>query len=357
MKDYYKILGVSKDASEKDIKKAFKKLSIKYHPDKQSGKSEAEKKEAEEKFKEINEAYQALTNPDANNDNDFGGFGGFNGFPFGRGYAPDGWFDPFNQFNGRAQQRQAEPGNSIGMKVPITLEELFNGCKKKVKFERKVRCASCHGDGGTGKTTCPYCHGSGFITNIRNTGFGTMREMTECNHCHGVGSIVEHECKTCNGTGYINRTETVEINIEPGVPQGTKLQYSGKGWESKSPKGQNGDFIVTIVYDIPENYFVNGLDILEEIYVPYYDLLLGCDYTITKPDGKQLKIHIDPCPKEGKNIRLYGEGLKNGLRQGDYYLAIHYQLPDSIDDEERESLEKIKVHMTKKHNGQLENND
>lgn len=358
MKDYYEILGVSKDASEKDIKKSYRKLSLKYHPDKNANKSPEEKQEAEAKFKEVNEAFQTLGDKEKRQQYDmFGSLGGDfrgNGFnPFGsrtsHGYGPNGWFDPFEagQAYNRRQPTTYPPGSNIRMKIPVTLEEIFKGCTKKVKFERKIRCAACHGDGGYNKKTCSRCGGSGTVVSVSQSPFGVIRQETTCPVCKGVGFTYEKSCPTCSGTGYTSRIETLDVEIPMGTREFSTFEYKGKGNESRSKYMDTGDFLASIIYDYDRNrYFVEGLNILEQLTLPYYELMLGTDYVLEKPDGKQLKIHIDSCPPEGKTIRLLGEGLPGDIQNGDYFLQLHYGIPESISDTERELLEAIKVDKT-----------
>lgn len=349
--DFYKILGVDKKASDDDIKKAFRKLSLKYHPDRQNGKTDEEKQEAERKFKEINEAYQTLSDPDKRRNYDSFGSNARAGFnPFSsHGYAPDGFYDPFSW----AEQQRREPpvpkGDTLLLRIPVSIEELFTGCKKTFKYNRNVRCAVCHGDGGTNKKTCSTCHGSGFYRKVVHSGFGVMYQETPCPTCGATGYVIDKKCTKCNGTGFDQRKATIDVDIAPGMPHGAEILFSGKGSESKSPKGINGDLRVMIVHNYDNSrYMVNGLDVMESVSIPYYDLLLGCDYLLTKPDGKQLKIHIDSCTPESKVIRLFGEGIHdNQGNVGNYFIEIHYQLPDSITDEERFALETIKIEKTK----------
>lgn len=381
-KNYYEILGLKKEATEKEIKSAFRKLSLKYHPDKQVGKSDAEKKAAEDKFKEINEAYSVLSDPEKKqkydtfgsvDGNPGGGFGGswsdlFRGAGgFGGGSQFGGWDDIFrdieNARNGRRSggrnsgwnnvNEVIEDGGDVRMTIPLTIEDIFNGCTKKVKFNRNTRCPNCHGEGGTGKHVCAYCNGTGLITRLSRNGYMTVQETAPCPHCNGKGTVVDTKCPTCNGTGFKQTSNTVDVVFPAGIPNGMGVVVNGQGHESNNVKGKNGNFIGIAKHMYDEDvYTVRGLDVIQKIYVDYYDLLLGCEYTVELPNKKRHKLNLVSCIQEGKLLRLRNEGIKNGSQTGDYYLEIHYQMPDKLSEEERKQLINIKVEKTKEKNNQ-----
>lgn len=349
----YNILGVNKDNfSEKELKNNYRKLSKKYHPDMQKGKSEKEQKEAEEKFKEISHAYEVLSDPEKKNNydlygdengqnmnngfNPFGGFGGFN---------PFGGFSGFNPFGGFSDFNDVQPGKDIQMRIPITIEDLFNGLKKTVKYTKEVRCINCHGAGGTGQKTCPKCHGTGrFIKRkVTRPGF-TQIEESVCPMCNGTGLYVENKCPTCGGSGFTKKECKLDIEFPPGISNNMGVVYKGEGSESKNRKGPNGNFIAVTTYNIDEEkYIVQGLNVIEHVYIPYYDILLGCSYTVNIPNGKQKIVKIKPCSKDSSMIRLSGEGIKTNDGQiGDYYICLHYDIPNTLSVKEQEHLEMIK---------------
>lgn len=357
-KNLYEILGVSKDCNEKDLKTAYRKLSKKYHPDMQKGKSPSEVKEAEEKFKDVNHAYEVLSDPqkkqnydtygDENgNQNPFGG-SGFDPFG-GSGFDPFGGFNPFSGFSGfgssRQPRNQVQPGRDIQMKIPVTIEDIFNGVKKVVKYKRDVRCLSCHGAGGTGQKTCPKCHGAGKIIHQSLIGRGTFSIQEEiCPLCHGTGFYVENKCNHCGGSGFEKQEVKIEIEFNTGIQNGEYKVYSGKGSESKKSVGQNGNFIAIADYKFDTNkYQVDGLNVIEHIHVPYYKLLLGCSYTVNIPSGVSKTIKLKSCIKEGTVMRLSGEGLKRSdmNQRGDYFVCVHYLIPDNLTPNEKEHLEAI----------------
>lgn len=354
-KDYYEILGVSRDATDKEISKKFKSLALKYHPDRQNGRSEEEKKDAEEKFKEINEAYDVLSNPDKRKQYDmfgtvdgrmgggspFDGFGGFGGFE-----------DVFNMFGGRGgfhqQQQQARPGKSVQMNIPLNIDDIYLGCTKKVKFKKDVRCMTCHGAGGTDVKTCPHCHGTGRIVKQTQNGFAIYRQEMPCTHCDGTGKTVGKVCPTCHGSGFKQEETIVEVTFPAGVQENQYIEMPDMGSESKHRTGQNGSFIAIAKYNYDKNrYTVTGLDIVEKIHIDYVDALLGTTYKLTLPDGKELDVHIKECTEYGKKLVLRGRGIKakNQFGQemtGDYYLHVVYDVPSKLSAEEKKLLEKIK---------------
>lgn len=373
-KGYYKTLGVAENASDDEIKKAFRKLSIKYHPDKQSGKSDKEKKDAEAKFKEVNEAYQVLSDKDkrAQYDRgstfDFGGAGGFNhgnfdfgdfnfdefGFNSGTGFDFRSFFgggkSPWN--DARTRKPAVEKGADIKMTIPITIEDIFNGCTKKVRYQRNVRCSNCHGAGGTNKHNCPDCNGTGYVTKSVRTPFGYTQTTSACPKCGGKGWITDTKCPTCNGTGFKREDSILEIKFNSGMLNGFAMQYTGKGHESRDINGPSGDFyaICQYMYDTERYQIVNTVDVYEKVEIPYYDALLGCDYILEKPDNKKIKITIPSCVPNGKHLKLANEGIKAGNAKGDYYLVISYKMPEKLKLEELKALQVIQYEYNKDNN-------
>jgi molecular chaperone DnaJ len=356
-KDLYEVLGISKDADEKTIKNAYRKIALKYHPDRQEGKSESEKQEAEQKFKEASSAYEVLSDKDKRQRYDtFGtvdgqdsGFGGFDGFDFGgfdfggfRGNPFDfpGWGS--NSDGGR-KQRQVKPGQSIQMEIPLTIEDIYNGCTKKVKYNINVRCPECHGNGGETKT-CSYCGGTGMHVETTHTPFGFQQVKSVCQHCHGTGEEITKKCPHCHGTGFVKKEKTTEVNFPAGIISGNGNKYSFQGSESSSPDGQNGDFIAYAKWNFDENiYSINGSDITQNIYIPYEDAILGTTYHLVLPNNRKKDIKISKGTEPGKKLRIPSEGIKdmNGYR-GSYIICVNYKLSDNISEEEIKLLEQIK---------------
>ena len=371
-KGYYKTLGVDEKASQEEIKKAFRRLSIKLHPDKQTGKSDKEKKEAEAKFKEVNEAYQVLSDEekrrkyDSGTSFDFGnangnGFGGFDfgDFNFDEFGFNDAGFD-FSKFFGNGShygyshptQKQSEKGADIKMAIPVSIEELFTGCTKKVKYYRNVRCPNCHGVGGTNKHTCPDCNGTGMTRTTVRSPFGFTTSTGPCKKCGGKGYIVDTKCPTCGGTGF-KKTETVlDVKFDPGMLNGFNMVYRGKGHESSDISGETGDFLALCKhnYDTTKYQIVNSFDVYEKVEIPYYDALLGCEYILEKPDHKKIKVTIPSCIPNGKQLKLAKEGIPYNGRYGDYILIVIYKIPEKLSWRERNALEALKLDLNKDNN-------
>ena len=346
--NYYDILGVSKNASENDIKKAYRKLAAKWHPDKWSTKSEAEQKKAETKFKEINEAYECLINPEKRNHYDtFGsmeGFGqsGFSGGGF-EGFDFSGMFgDMFNMFGGRGHSNQRNhqtKGQNIQIQVNISIEEIFNGVHRDIEYTTLERCSECNGTGGKGVKLCQYCNGTGMITQTQRTPFGVSHTSRPCNHCHGTGKTIEHICSKCNGSGLEKVSKKIRIDQPGGIENGTGICYQGMGCQSKESNGYDGDLIVVFNHNYDSNkYQVSGNTIYELVEVQYYDCILGTTFKHKLPNGKEVNVKIPQCSQDGQRITLYGEGINHS----NYIIIIKVKMPTSINNNVKKLLEKIK---------------
>lgn len=352
-KDYYSILGIDRNATEDQIKSAYKKQALKWHPDRHANESEEQKKEAEEKFKEIAEAYAVLSDPDkkrkydtygsVDDIPDFGGFGG--GFPgFGGGAFGDlDGDDIFNIFRGRAGRGggavRHEPGATINFRLGVTIEEVYNGGTQDIDYDIEVRCGHCGGQGGHGIKTCPYCHGSGMVTETKRVGNSIFQSSHPCTHCHGKGTIVEEVCKECGGTGSKKQHKTIKVTIPKGVVNGGEIKIDGAGYESKDPKGPNGDLIVTFVYQFDQSkYRINGSTLYELVDIPYYDVILGTEKEITLPNKEKIKVKIPKCSADGKQVTVLGKGLNHG----NYILVVNVTYPTAITSKEEKLLDEIK---------------
>lgn len=357
-KDYYKILGVDRNASKDEIKKQFRKKSIEYHPDRQKDKSDKEKKEAEEKFKLIAEAWSVLGDDEKRKKYDqFGDnweqMSGMQG-----GMGPDieeilrrmhrGFFDDSDFWPGYSNRKSQgpTPGQTIRVTYPLTIEEIYTGVKKEIEVPVKVRCKECNGSGGDVEE-CSYCHGTGAFIQTQNTPFGIIQQQSVCPYCHGTGKKMLKKCSKCGGTGFEDLKRRITLNISPFEKDGNTKKYTGMGYESKDPKGLNGDLLVQIIYKYDESkYAIQGNTIYEQISIPYYDAIIGCKKKVILPSKKEKEIEIKPLSQHGDQIILNREGISGG----NYIYIISIELPkrsisNPLDKKEKELLEKIqKLH-------------
>ena len=350
MESLYDILGVSKNASQDDIKKAYRKLAKQWHPDKFTKENESKRKEAEEKFKKISEAYETLGDEQKRKEYDnpiggggFSGFGnGFPGFDFGNGgfsfhFGGPGGFGGFGE----------DSGEDVDVYYEINLKDIYNGThKKKFSYTKKVRCEHCDGSGKEEWHECPHCHGKGKFVEKRQTMNGTSITTRICPYCGGTGGTGTGTCHKCHGTGFENKNTEIEQEIKADwlVQGDITVKIPGEGSESKSKGGENGDLRIHIRqnYD-KERYIIRGFDLCEQLYVNVFDALLGCEKEITLPDGSKTIVTIPECTPNGKYIKLSGKGVKkdNGYR-GDYYVFIKLNMPTKLTNVQREILKKLK---------------
>ena len=353
-RDYYEVLGVSKNASESDIKNAYRKLAIKYHPDKNPG-----NKDAEEKFKEISEAYAVLHDPQKRQQYDqFGfegpsGFGGFNASSFDmddlfRQVFGDSGFENIFGFRGGRQRQQRHRGSDLRLKVSMTLEEVASGANKKFKVRKDVCCPHCHGTGaedGSTSETCPTCHGSGVVVQTRQSLFGMMQTQTACPTCGGEGKIIKNKCHECGGSGVVKGEEVVELNIPAGVAQGMSLTVQGRGNAGRR-NGINGDIIVAIEEPANDTFIRNGNDLIYNLLLDFPTAALGGEVEVPTISGGNVRIKIDSGTQPGKSLRLRGKGLPvlrgYGTGKGDLIVNISIYVPKTLSKEEKHAIEKMK---------------
>lgn len=354
-KDYYDLLGVEKTASENDIKKAYRKLAMKYHPDKYSNASEKEKKEAEEKFKEINEAYQVLSDPDKKSKYDrfghaafenggagAGGFGGFEGF----GNAEDifsSFFGGGSPFGG-SRRRGPEPGADLRVDVTLTLEEVANGVEKEINYRRQAKCKTCNGSGAepnSNMKTCDKCNGKGKVKVTQRTVFGDFQSIEECDKCKGKGKIPEKKCKNCNGTGLERETVKKTVKIPIGIEDGQRLRLSGMG-DASTEGGPNGDLYIFIHVKEHDLFIRHDDDIICEVPITFAKATLGGEVDIPTLRGKK-SIKIPAGTQNGKVFRLKGEGINNprSYQGGDQLVKIIIEVPTNLNDTQKELLQKF----------------
>jgi molecular chaperone DnaJ len=357
-RDYYEVLGVQKVASEDEIKKAYKKMAIKYHPDRNPG-----DKEAEEKFKEAAEAYDVLRDPDMRARYDqFGhaGMGGASGFG-GQGFDMNdifsmfgdifgghmGGFGGFGGFGGGGSRgAQKHQGSDLRLKVKLTLEEVAKGATKKFKVKKDVTCTHCHGSGSQdGKTeTCATCHGTGYITRQVNTMFGRMQQQSVCSTCGGQGTVIKNKCSHCSGTGVTSGEEVVEVQIPAGVQDGMILTVQGKGNAGRN-NGYAGDIQVYVEVESHPELSRRDNDLVYNLLLDLPTAVLGGPVEIPTIDGR-VKIKIEPGTQPGKTVRLRGKGLPAlqgyGYGYGDLIVNISIYIPETLTKEEHSAFEKMR---------------
>lgn len=358
-RDYYEVLGVSKTASQDDIKKAFRKLALKYHPDRNKG-----NEEAMQKFKEANEAYSVLSDetkraqydqlgPDAFEQaqaggagaGGFGGFGGAGGFG---GFGGSGMEDIFDMFfggqgrGGRSSNAGPQRGADLRFDLEITFEEAAFGVEKEIALNRSETCDHCGGSGaepGSKVETCPDCHGTGYVRYTQNTMFGQMVNERPCSKCHGEGKIISNPCKECRGSGVIKRVKKLKVKIPAGVDNGSRLRVSGEG-EAGAKGGAYGDLYVYL-YVKPHKYFErDGTTVMCEVPINIVQATLGAEIKVPTLDG-QVTMKIPEGTQPGKVMRIRGKGipsLRNKNSRGDQLVRIKVVVPTKLSDKQKDAL-------------------
>ncbi|MCK5775092.1 MAG: molecular chaperone DnaJ [Bacteroidales bacterium] len=352
-RDFYEILGVEKNATGPEIKKAYRKVAIKFHPDKNP-----DDDSAEAKFKEAAEAYEVLSNADKKSRYDQFGHAGVGGASGGGGYGGGGMnmediFSHFGDifgggfggggFGGGGGRRRVNRGSNLRIKVKLTLEEVAKGAEKKIKVNKYIDCKTCHGSGaeGNGRTTCSTCNGSGQITKIVNSFLGQMQTASTCPHCGGEGEIITHKCKTCHGNGIVKGEEVISIKIPAGVSDGMQLSMSGKG-NAAARGGVPGDLII-LIEEIPHAEIErDGVNLLHDHFISFTDAAMGTTIEVPTIEGKA-RVKIAAGTQPGKVLRLKGKGIPdiNRYGSGDLLITINVWVPKKLDPSEREMLQKL----------------
>ena len=351
-RDYYEVLGVSKGASEEEIKKAYKKLARKYHPDMNPG-----DKEAEEKFKEVNEANEILSDPEKKARYDQFGFAGVDpSYGAGAGGGFNGGFDfgdlgdIFGSFFGggfggaRANPNAPQRGESLRTSVTISFEEAAFGCEKEVSIDRVEQCAECHGSGcaaGTTAEVCPDCRGSGVVQQRRQTPLGFMSTSAPCGRCGGKGKIIHQPCKHCGGKGMVRKRKTLSVNIPAGIDNGQTISLRGQGNAGKNG-GPAGDLLIVVAVRPHDIFRREGTSVLCEAPITFTQAVLGAELEIPTIDGK-VKYSIPEGTQSGTTFRLKGKGIPglNGRGRGDQYVTVYIETPRNLNREQKEALKKF----------------
>ena len=361
-RDYYEVLGVPKTASADEIKKAYRKMAIKYHPDKNPG-----DKEAEEKFKEAAEAYDVLSDSQKRQQYDQFGHAGGPGNPFGNGgggfYSNVGGMDIDDIFTifgdifgggqrtgrGRAgagaTRRRTAKGSDLRITVKVSLKDIMNGVDKKIKIKRMEACDSCKGTGakdGTSFHTCSRCQGSGVVEGVRNGFFGQERYHAECPDCNGQGKTINQSCSACGGSGVVNKEEIIEFHIPAGVENGQVLTLRGKG---NAPRGGgiNGDLLIAI-QEIPDSELIrDGLDLIHNLMLDFPTAALGGSAEVPTVEGRA-RLKVAPGTQPGKVLRLRGKGLPrmHSNERGEILVNVMVYVPENLTDAERAAIESLK---------------
>ncbi|MDX1686146.1 MAG: molecular chaperone DnaJ [Saprospiraceae bacterium] len=357
-RDYYDILGVDKNADDSTIKKAYRKIAMKYHPDRNP-----DDKEAEDKFKEAAEAYEVLRDEQkrarydryghAGVDGQSGGFSG-GGMTmedifsqFGDIFGDAG--SPFESFFGGsragAQRRRGSKGSNLRIKVKLSLEEMASGVSKKIKVKKKIKCSTCGGSGAKDSKsvkTCGTCNGSGYVRQVKNTFLGQMQTTTTCPTCGGNGQTISAHCSNCRGSGTVAGEETISVDIPAGVEGGMQLSMRGKG-NAGSQGGPNGDLLITIEEKEHPHFIREGQNIIYDLFLNFGDAALGTSVEIPTLEGK-VSIKVPPGTQAGKIFRLKGKGFPalQGYGKGDQLINVSIWTPKSLTPEEKEMMESLR---------------
>ena len=349
-RDYYEVLGVQKGASADEIKKAYRALAKKYHPDLNPGNAEAEKN-----FKEVNEAYDVLSDTEKRQKYDQFGHaafdpsaGGFGGGGFGGGFGGFDFGDIFSSFfggGGGARTRNMPiDGDDILTRISISFEEAAFGCKKEVNFARVEGCPDCGTSGaakGTKPETCSTCRGSGTVTVQQNVGgFGRVQTQRECTSCHGTGKIIKKPCSNCNGKGYIKVNKRLEVNIPAGIDNGQRIVLRGQGSAGRNG-GVNGDLLIEVRVAPHKIFTRNGNDLYCDVPIRFTDAALGADIEIPILGGKTEKLEIPEGTQSGKVFTVKGRGVQdinNSKRHGDLFVTVNIETPRNLSSEQKKLL-------------------
>ena len=357
-RDYYEVLGVSKTATDEEIKKAYRKLALKYHPDYNPG-----DKSAEEKFKEINEAHEVLSDPEkrkrydqfgfagvdpnyaASQGGGAGGFGGFGGVDLGDIFG-DIFGGGFGGFGGGARANPNAPrkGQDIRVRITLSFDEAVHGCKKNITITRQQTCTECNGTGaapGTSPEVCPDCNGRGYTIQQQRTPFGVMQSQQPCTRCGGKGKLIKNPCKVCHGSGRVATKKTLEVSIPMGIDDDQSFALRGMG-DAGANGGPAGDVIVMVTVRPDELFQRDGYDVWVTIPITFSQAVLGDNITVPTIDGK-VEYTLPEGTQSGTTFRLRGKGIQylNGRGRGDMYVKCDVEIPKKLNKTQREALKKF----------------
>lgn len=356
-RDYYEVLGISRSATKDEIKKAYRKLAMQYHPDRNPG-----NKEAEDNFKEAAEAYEILSHDDKRNNYDRFGHEGVRGSTFGtEGFSSVndifshfsdifGGSSIFDDFFGGGQRTRSRrrgggtPGSDLRISLKLTLEEIATGTSKKIKIKKQVKCSECNGTGaqaGTALKTCPVCNGAGEVKTVSRSVFGQFVNITACHNCNGEGQVVDSPCRKCMGDGRIQDESTVKIDVPSGVQDGNYMTLRGEGNSGKRG-GQPGDIII-VFQELPHEHFIReNDDIIYNLFITFPQAALGAEVEVPTLVGKAM-LKIDSGTQPGKMLKMKGKGIKhlNYSGSGDQIVKVNVAIPQKLNSKEKELLKQL----------------
>jgi molecular chaperone DnaJ len=362
-RDFYEVLGVTRNASQEEIKKAYRKLAIQYHPDKNPNNPDAE-----QKFKECAEAYEVLRDPEKRQrydrfghegmrSSDFGGFRDVEdifstfGDIFGGGFGGSIFEEVFSGGRSGRRSRSAysgTAGSDLKIKLKLTLEEIARGAKKKLKLKKYIRCETCNGNGASGADgfrSCQYCQGTGEIRQVSRSVFGQFVNISPCAHCGGTGKILSSPCKTCDGEGRKQKDTTIEVSIPAGVSEGQYLTLRSEGNAGRRG-GPSGDLIVVIEEEHHEKFIRRGDDIIYDLLISFPTAVMGADVEVPTLNGRA-RMKVDPGTPSGRILRMRGKGIQhlNGGGSGDQLVRINVWVPKKVSAKEKELIAELEKHQ------------